>query len=589
MFQRLYELSMILPKKVTWEKLNEGMPPEYNQGFALCFDEQGCWFGVQTFQKTGKDVIYRSGPSNGTDFTPCCKLATSTGERILRAVEALENGFTGTEAERQWLKTTIENYKQHQTTILEELEKAKTHANLNLKDSRGFVLWAKFSSGYISPVYEWDTAKQFLEQQFSESLAKKGGKRSGGTCMISGKINQEVYGGFSDIACYNLDKRGSIAGGFVENLAHRNFPISEEVAIDIAYAFAYAQAHLQGMMAGQTYLILPYTVNLEVREQFYDRLTAHPERFQLGKVQDLLVADEWELVDEFGNLGDQMAFFLVFYEENQASWRIQAEVQELLPSRLHRLQEKRREIEKLPDLISIKEGEEKPLTISANTFKHFIGGTKEQSTNTLRTWLVALFEGKTIDYHHFLHHLVDKIVATGKKNPEYFHHTIREAFGLYRYTLLTGFIQLKETIMDLPNFDSVYGRYIHEHRDFFTRPEIITAFLSGCYVSTMTNVQYQKRGATPFTKKFIGRLLNRETLKRLYREAHDKLMQYDSLGIVLKGLDPDLTQSWVACGQSWNISDEETTFAFTIGYSLRYRISQLYKDSTTETIEETEE
>ena len=40
MFQRLYELSMILPKKVTWEKLNEGMPPEYNQGFALCFDEQ---------------------------------------------------------------------------------------------------------------------------------------------------------------------------------------------------------------------------------------------------------------------------------------------------------------------------------------------------------------------------------------------------------------------------------------------------------------------------------------------------------------------------------------------------------------------
>lgn len=33
MFQRLYELSRLLPDRPTWERLNEGMPPEYDRGF----------------------------------------------------------------------------------------------------------------------------------------------------------------------------------------------------------------------------------------------------------------------------------------------------------------------------------------------------------------------------------------------------------------------------------------------------------------------------------------------------------------------------------------------------------------------------
>lgn len=583
MFQRLYELSFALPQNLaTWQKLNEGMPPEYTHGFGICFDEQGNFVSIQTIQKTGKDVIYRAGSGNGTDFTPCCKLAESTGKRILKAVENLKHNFSGAEKDRLWLETTTENYKQNKIVIWEELEKVKTAANLSTKTSRGFVFWAKLQeNGHIEPVYNWEETKQFLEQQFGDSLGKKGGKRKSGVCLINGKGNQDVFGGFSDIACYNLDKEGSIAGGFDDKLGHRNFPISKEAAIEITRAFHYSQQHLQGSMAGQTYLILPYAINPEIREELYEHLKQYPERFKLGIVKDL-VKKEWSLINEFGNLGDQIAFFLIFYEENNASWRIQAEIQELLPSRLIDLKKARETIESSQDLIYYnKDKEEKKIEISALIFKNFTGGSKEQSTNTLKTWLVALFEGKTIDYAYFLHNLVDKLIATGKKNPEYLHNTTLQAFGLYRYALLTHLIlnnSTQEQTMSLPHFNSVYGKYIQEHSDFFTKPELITAFLTGCYVSVVTNVQYNERKSMPFAKKFVGRLLTKENLRKLYQEGHDKLMQYDSLGIVVKTLDPDLTESWIYCGKDWRINNEETTFVFTIGYSLQSRINQLYKE-----------
>lgn len=129
---------------------------------------------------------------------------------------------------------------------------------------------------------------------------------------------------------------------------------------------------------------------------------------------------------------------------------------------------------------------------------------------------------------------------------------------------------MSETIPNSP-----YGRYALEHADFFRRPELIVAFLTGCYASQVASVQRQERGADPFTKKFIGRLLSRQHLQRLYREGHGKLAQYGKLGYVINGLDPDLANAWVACGDGWAISDEEATFAFTIGYSLAYRIGQL--------------
>ncbi len=575
MFQRLYELSQCLPERQAWERLNEGMPANYDRGLALCFGSQGEWCGVKTYQGN-QGVVYRSGPPNGTDFTPCCKLAGNTGPRLANAVKALADYSELPGVRRQWLVDGLARFDRDREIIGKEIEAKQKEAGVD-KDHRAYLYWA---DEHLQPVYAWPESRALMVDRALEAFADKGGIRKQGSCAVCGQTDVKVYGNYAVLACYNLNNPGSIAGGFHAHKAHRNFPVCGDCALSIAETFTFAETWLSSSMAGQSYLILPYSNNPEVREELRARIGQRPDRYQLGKARDL-VADELALTDEFAGYGDQLALALIFYKQQNASWRVQAEVQQLLPSRLRVLHNASKAIAQAADLTVEDKKEIKPVRITAMTFKNFSSASDKASDDTVRNWLAALFAGQSVVYRHFLRNLVAKLLDTGKRNPDLLHWMTRQAWGLYRYARLTQLI-IPDPVKEHPAMsdavpNSPYGRYVQDHADFFRRPELITAFLTGCYASQVASVQRQERGADPFTKKFIGRLLSRQHLQRLYREGHGKLAQYGKLGYVITGLDPDLANAWVACGEVWAISDEEATFAFTLGYSLAYRIGQLEK------------
>lgn len=575
MFQRLYELSQCLPERESWERLNEGMPDQYDRGLALCFDAAGQWCGVRTYNGN-QGVFYRSGPPNGTDFTPCCKLAGNTANRLASTIEACAQAPELSAQQRQWLTDSLASFRTRQAAIWAEIEQARQSAGIDDKTHRGYVYWA---DAQMQPVHGWPEIQALVVRQVVEAFANKGGAREGATCAVCGGDERRVYGNYNVLACYNLNNPGSIAGGFRAQQAHRNLPVCGDCALAIANSFTFAETYLSSSMAGQTYLVLPYSNAPEVREELRLRLGQRPQRYSLGKARDL-IADEWALMDEFADSGDQLALALVFFKQQNAAWRVQAEVQQLLPSRLHALQDAAKAIARAEDLIAItKKQEEQPVQIGAGTFRTFSGAGDKPSEETLRDWLAALFAGRAIDRRHFLHALVAKLIATGRANPSFLHWTTRQAWGLYRYASQVRLIVSAPTeehpAMSDVIPESPYGRYVREHADFFRRPELVVAFLTGCYAATVASVQRHERGADPFTKKFIGRLLTRQHLQRLYREGHGKLAQYGKLSYVITRLDPDLANAWVVCADAWAISDEEATFAFTIGYSLAYRIGQL--------------
>lgn len=578
MFQRLYELSQCLPDRPAWERLNEGMPDNFDRGLAITFDDRGKWTGVKSIMGN-EGVVYRSGPPNGTDLTPCCKLAGNTANRLLNAVDKLASFPKLPEQKRHWLDACREDFKSRKDEIWAAVEAGQKAAGIDGKEHRGYVFLA--ADNDVGRAYAWSEAKDFLVEQSLERFADKGGRREAGTCAVCNQA-AAVYGNYSVLACYNLDKPGSIAGGFKATEAHRNLPVCGNCALALAEAFTFAETYLTSNMAGQSYMILPYANAPEVRQELARSLREHADCYRLGSAYDL-VSEQLALVREFGGRGDQLAFALVFFKAEKASWRIQAEVQEVLPSRLHELHKAVNQIAHAEDLTTEDKVQIKPLKVTALTFKNFAGTVEKTSADTLRAWLTALFEGQPVDYKNFLHHLVTKLINTGKSKPDkphLLHWMTRQAWGLYRYAALTGLIQPPSTmqqdaIMQEVIPDSAYGRYIKHHADFFHAHELVVAFLTGCYAAQVASVQRQERGADPFTKKFIGRLLSRTHLQRLYREGHGKLAQYGKLAYVIKDLDPDLASAWVACGDCWSISDEEATFAFTIGYSLAYRIRQL--------------
>lgn len=577
MFQRLYELSQCLPERAAWERLNEGMPANYDRGLALCFGPGGEWLGVRTYMGN-HGVVYRSGPPNGVDFTPCCKLAGNTASRIANTVKEFIGYKSLPGNKRQWLADSVDSFNKIRETIWQEVEVKQKESGVD-KDHRGYVYWANEN---MEPVYAWPEIKAFMVDSALESYAGKGGVRKHGSCAVCGQTGIKVYGNYAVLACYNLNNPGSIAGGFQAHRAHRNFPVCSDCALSIADTFTFAETWLSSSMAGQSYLILPYSNHPDVREELRARLSQRPDRYQLGKSRDL-VADELAITEEFAGYGDQLAFALIFFKQQNAAWRVQAEVQQLLPSRLRILNEASKAIESAADLTVEDKKEIKPVRITAMILKNFSSASEDASAETLRNWLAALFAGKTVNYGHFLHCLVAKLLDTGKRNSDLLHWMTRHAWGLYRYARLTQLI-IPEPVMEHPAMSEIipnspYGRYVQEHTDFFRRPELIVAFLTGCYASQVASVQRDERNADPFTKKFIGRLLSRQHLQRLYREGHSKLAQYGKLAYVITGLDPDLASAWVACGDDWMISDEAATFAFTIGYSLAYRIGQIERNT----------
>ncbi len=575
MFQKLSEYSKLLPNSEMIQYLNEGMPEIYDRGLAICFDEKGHYHSVNVLHNR-ESVIYRSGPPMGTDYTPCCKLAKTTDNRLLKAAKNLLGSGELSPEEEQWLAITIDSYEQNMKRIWEEVEEQSRNAQIDGKTHRGYAYWAKIANGNISPLYEWDSCKRHMQASVLANWKARGGYRKQGTCFVCGQNEGPVFGNFSLLACYNLDKIGSIAGGFKEADGVKNFPVCEECALRISGAVIRVENDLSSTMAGQSYMILPYSNSEEIREEMKHLLSEKPDRFKLGSSKQFdLIAQEEIFLDEFARHSDQMAFALIFFKQDNAAWRIQAEVQQVLPSRMKSLYDASQEIAEAEDLTyTDKKGNEKRIGINANLIRSFSEASEAKSEGVFRAWLVAIFEHRQIDYRHFLHHLVSRIVSVGRRENALIPWTLRQAWAFYRYACLTGLItpSKKGASMEGMAPASPYGRYVLDHPEFFDRPEKVVAFLTGCYVSVVTSVQYGKRKSTPFAKKFVGRLLPPAHLKRLYREGHDKLAQYDALGLVAKTMDPDLAKAWIKCGGDWKITNEESTFAFTIGYSLESRI-----------------
>ena len=588
MFQRLYELGNFLgtDQLDPWDLLNQGMAENYDRGLAICFDQDGDYVGVKHILGN-QGVIFVPGPgANSAPLIPCTPLSQKMDTKIKYLFACTEDNAQEEMAEgwKSWFQAVSWQKKDLQQRVVVDLADKAVEAGIGTKwtDKKrtrsGYCFPARFVDDLVQPVYELESAKRLMVKKAVSVWSKYGLRR--GVCSICTQ-STEVFGNFSELKCYNLDKPGMISGGFLIKQVDRNFPVCEPCALTISYAINYARKNLQARVAGQDYLVLPYcTIGGEPLENIKEELEANPSRFSISSQCDPLVNFEEELLTfmQEEQLKEQLAFALVFFQAKQKEWKILGEVQQVLPGRMREIQAANTNVSEDPLLVNA--GKDKqPLTVNGWTLSEFSGGSGNNTSGRIvRQWLAAIFEGGTVDQKFVLHLICKKIMLVQRQKQQVNQFHAAQAWSLY---LLFNFLDLfpqggKPMETKFP--DSPMGRYMQNHTDFFHRPEMIVAFLTGSYVSTVVSVQAKKRdlkpSKAPFLKKFIGRLLNRKLFKRLFREGHDKLAQYEALGIVVKnGLEADLAQTWVDCGDKWLISDDEATFGFTLGYSLAWRIS----------------
>ena len=121
---------------------------------------------------------------------------------------------------------------------------------------------------------------------------------------------------------------------------------------------------------------------------------------------------------------------------------------------------------------------------------------------------------------------------------------------------------MSEELLTKDNIDSFFTRY----NVAFTNASRRASFLVGVFVKFLLDVQYAQRKETPFWSKLYTLRLNVKRLKKIFTEAVNKLHEY---GITYKELQQRVAQELVAAdNESWDITDDEISYFFTLGLSL---------------------
>ena len=91
------------------------------------------------------------------------------------------------------------------------------------------------------------------------------------------------------------------------------------------------------------------------------------------------------------------------------------------------------------------------------------------------------------------------------------------------------------------------------------------SFLLGFLTRKLTHIEYKELKATPFLNKIYNIQLSHDRIKALYPVMINEIRKYDA---IFKELEEEASISLLKSDKNWNISDDETSFYFTLGYTL---------------------
>lgn len=570
--------------KTLLERLNQGLPTSYVHGIAICFSpDTGQYLGLRTVEGSGNVVYREASGANGYAVTAVQCLSGkpySTVGKLKRAVADLSQNLPH-------IKPSLEliNNNYVEETITAELEAKIKELDINV-DSRGYLFVAFYHENKITPLYEFPDIQERMIQKTLIEQYGKADKYSAisheKTCSICGTTGRKVYGNFSLLKCYNLDKPGMITGGFsYDKTPAQNFPVCEECLTAVSSAKNYVEDNLSFNLCGNSYWVIP---EIQINDESFSKIileimgNRQTNSLETENIRNI-TGDENEILEEMADASqgnDNVSMTMVFYEESNSSWRILAEIPEVLPSRIHTIYKVKHDIEQNPYLqIKTKKG---GFSFTFKTIKQFAGNDLHVSQKKFMKYIEAVFTGEPISYDCFVNDLATGLMYQSKQNPELLGFTSRDALASWLFMYQLGIIKKEDgcNMKDemFQSGDNNYMQFLNNHKDYFDCNEKIVAFLTGCYISKVLYAQKSKLSSSPFFKKLRGLKIDKKRLESLYPEARNKIQQYDAFGLV-KEIDSMLAQKWIECGNQWKISDSETTLAFTLGISLDYQVNNV--------------
>ncbi len=537
--------------------------------------------------------LYSPGPPNGTDLSPTSIITEpekTFKKRILK-------WFTNYEQHDEFIgKISREiKIKDKEDAILKEL--LNKYGLLTIEERKNTLLTIKFKENSENKyLYDFEIFKRILIESAKNryhSRKSMGESKGIGTCYFCGGQNKEVSGfvlpslGFS---FSTADKEGFI-GGFKKANRWKEIPICEDCASILAVGKRFADENLSFNFFEYNYFTIPSVI---LRFQEDDILKKFIKQVNYNKGKEYhkgLVADEDYISDYVSEQSNAIRLIFIFYTKKGGGKYIDIirMVEDVLPSQLRRIMENQKIVRKrygeelvrgifgkniYGDIValSLKNIIEKEEYFDVNNWYLSLGKNFFKDKKDFLYYISNMLTNRPIDRSFLISSFMNAIGTEYRNNQDYLF-KLKSIQSLMIYELLVDMGVMGGEKMD-ENKETAIGNvgsieeFFEAKSKAFPNVQSKASFLVGVLVNYLLWVQRSERdldyGQEPFRSKLYGLNIDESKIKKIYKEAVEKLVEYGRSSI----LQHYAGQYLLEAGNIWNLSKDEISYYFSLGLAL---------------------
>ncbi|MDD3806799.1 MAG: TIGR02556 family CRISPR-associated protein [Candidatus Marinimicrobia bacterium] len=538
-------------------------------------------------------ILYKRGSSNGPDITPTSKITT------------LEKTFPNKYV--QWFKNNQSSdlFKEDIQKILHDVNDS-TQKNYDLifkdiqlvldeiTDKKGCIITPALldENNTVKFIGDLPSFPEFVYQEtitnyrYSKT-AKTYSQANDQICSVCNQKALEVFGFFTDLKFYTVDKPGMVTGGFDCNNAWKNYPVCLNCALDIFKGFQHIKHKFNFKFYGVPYYFIPNLSDPEMCDTLLQALETYREQSYTQTNVERITDDEEEIFSFVKNIKNTVTFDLLFYSSPQKEvLRILLLIEDILPSRIATLLKTKNTIDSIYIFNQFSNKEGNPLYFNFGILRNFFPNTKMEGNYDKYFLEITqkIFQGSQINKLLILRRIMTKVRSgfiTSSMNPTYFEFDVLKGFMLILYLSVLNLLDNQgEVSMNSLSFKPIeikskeelpekVDEFFEQFKSSFPDPARKATFLLGVLTQFLLNIQKKEKGGTaPFRSHLKGLKMNAYDVISLLPEVVEKLEQYDKNYYV--PLETYISKTLLEAGHysQWRIPLDELNFLFVLGMNL---------------------
>lgn len=427
-------------------------------------------------------------------------------------------------------------------------------------------------------------------------------------CSVSGKIENTIYGFAAPFSFSTVDKKGSISGFFNKEKNWRNYPISSSEAFALEQGKRFILENLKGSFHNYSFMVIPHILidnNFQNLSKVISYLrTAFGTKDGISDTREKKNRAEDRGMSMIGEMDDHLSIDLIFFETQNAAFRIKQIIEEVLPSRFNTL------FNIIPDKIQNKsifkdalniDGVSTDLKFSFSIIKQFFSPYQKSKQKQFNSPVFLdithkIFRGIPIKREFLFEKIMFCFRMWFNENLQadtYFGNVLelplKKSLMLIDYLQELGIIETNKNYnyMDTTtnekktkSFDlEGFNNFVRANQSFLDNDIKVGIFAVGVLVKFLFNIQLRELHTqrAPFENKLRGYKLDPEHLKIIYLEALDKIRRYKKKTYVYVDLIEIISQYFMVKQQDmYTMNNNELSFYFVAGLEMgsRFKIKK---------------